>query len=184
MTLSSARLVILALAAVAVPSAACAPKKPPVEVAPPPAPAAGLVEVTGMAVKADPKDLLRRTLATAVVGPCYEAALSRDPRRYGEVVVRFTALADGKVEDAGVHLSTLGDDAAEACVLDAVRALVFPGVTTDRLTVVYPFLFASDATPPEVARSLKVRYGLLASEPEGDPTNPKEATPAGMVYLW
>jgi TonB family protein len=183
-TLPSARLVLLALALPALVLGACAPKKPPVEVAPPPAPAAGLVEVTGMAVKADPKDQLRRTLATAAVGPCYEAALTRDPRLYGEVVVRFTALADGKVEDAGVHLSTLGDDVADACVLDAVRALSFTGVTTDRLTVVYPFLFASDATPPEVARSLKVRYKLLPTDPGGDPTNPKDETPAGMVYLW
>ncbi|MDP2309309.1 MAG: AgmX/PglI C-terminal domain-containing protein [Pseudomonadota bacterium] len=163
---------------------ACAPKKPPADAAPPPAPTAGLVEVTGMAAKADPKELLRRTLATALVGPCYEAALGRDPRRYGEVVVRFTALADGKVEDAGVHLSTLGDDVAEACVLDAVRVLSFPGVTTDRVTVVYPFLFASDATPPEIARSLKVRYGLLPADPGGDGTNPKDETPPGMVYLW
>lgn len=137
-----------------------------------------------MAAKAAPEEQLRRTLATAVVGPCYEAALTRDPGLYGEVVVRFTALADGKVDDAGVHLSTLGDAVAEACVLDAVRRLSFPGVTTDRLTVVYPYLFASDATPPEVARALKVRYGLLAADPAGDPTNPKDETPAGMVYLW
>ncbi len=164
--------------------AACAPKKPPEELPPPPAPAAGLVEVTGMAAKASPKELLRRTLATAVVGPCYEAALVRDPRLYGEVVVRFTALADGRVEEASVHLSTLGDAAAEACVLDAVRALSFPGVTPDRLTAVYPFVFASDATPPEVARSLKVRYGLLPPDPESDLTDPKAQTPTGMVYLW
>ncbi|MDP2315906.1 MAG: AgmX/PglI C-terminal domain-containing protein [Pseudomonadota bacterium] len=163
---------------------ACAPKVPPVEVAPPPAPSAGLVEVTGMAAKAAPKELLRRVLATAAVGPCYEAALARDPRLYGEVVVRFTALADGRVEGVDVHLSTLGDAAAEACVLDAVRVLPFPGVTTDRLTVVYPFLFTSDATPPEVARALKVRYGLVPTDPGGDSTNPKDETPEGMIYLW
>lgn len=174
----------LALVLLASTSAACAPKKPPADALPPPAPSAGLVEVTGMAGKADPKELLRRTLATAAVGPCYEAALTRDPRRYGEVVVRFTALADGKVDDVGVHLSTLGDDAAEACVVETVRALSFPGVTTDRLTVVYPFLFASDATPPEIARSLKVRYGLLPSDPGGESMNPMDATPPGMVYLW
>jgi hypothetical protein len=163
---------------------ACAPKRPPEEVAPPPAPVAGLVEVSGMAAKADPRDALRRTLATAAVGPCYEGALLRDPRRYGEVVVRLTVLADGHVEEPSVHLSTLSDDLAEACVVEAVLGLSFPGVTADRLTVLYPFVFASDATPREVSRSLKVRYGLLPADPGGDPTNPKEATPEGVVYLW
>lgn len=161
---------------------ACASKKAPET--PPPAPVAGLVEVSGVTARVPVREQLLRTLATATVAPCYEAALARDPRAYGEVVVEFTAGADGAVAEAGVHLSTLGDAAAETCVVDAVRALAFPGVTADRLTVVYPFVFASDATPPEVARALKVRYGLLPAEPEGDPTNPKAETPSGVVYLW
>ena len=164
--------------------AACAPKLPPEEVAPPPAPAAGLVEVSGMAAKADPREALRQVLATAAVTPCYEGALQRDARRYGEVVVRLSVLADGRVDEASVHLSTLSDDTAEACVVDAVRALSFPGVTATRLTALYPFVFTSDATPREVARALKVRYGLLPADPGGDPTNPKDATPEGVVYLW
>jgi hypothetical protein len=163
---------------------ACVPKPPPVTDPLPPPPSAGLVEVSGVAAKAAPRDTLLRTLATALVAPCYEGALTRDPHRYGEVVVRFTTVADGSVPEAEVFLSTLADDVAEACVVAAVRALAFPAVTADRLTVIYPFLFTSDATPPEVARALKVRYGLMPADPPGDPTNPKESTPPGVVYLW
>ena len=163
-------------------SLGCAPK--PVPVAPGPAPTAGLVEVTGMAARVPARELLLRTLATAVVAPCYEASLARDAGAYGEVVVAFTALADGTVEAASVHLSTLGDAEAEACVVRAVGALAFPGVTAERLSVLYPFVFTSDNTPPEAARALKARYKLLPPETEGDPTDPKAETPSGMVYLW
>jgi hypothetical protein len=163
--------------------AACAPKPVPPAPLPPP-PSANLVEVAGVATRAAPRETLLRTLSAAVVAPCYELALARDPGAYGEVVVRFTTVADGWVSDATVFLSTLGDDAASGCVIAAVKALTFPGVTADQLTVLYPFLFTSDATPPEVARALKVRYGLLPPDPPGDPTNPKEPRPPGVVYLW
>ncbi len=161
---------------------ACAPKQPPA--APAPTPTAGLVEVKGVGARPPVRERLLRTLATAAVAPCYEASLTRDPRAYGEVVVAFTVGPDGRVTEAGVHLSTLGDAAAEACAVDAVRALAFPGVTSDQLVVVYPFVFTSDATPPEVARALKVRYGLLPDELEGDPADPKAEVPPGVVYLW
>ncbi len=137
-----------------------------------------------MAAKASFKQAILRVLATAPAAPCYEALLAQDPRAYGEVVVRFTVLADGSVPESEVLFATLSDAPAEACVAGVVKTLAFPGVTQAPISVVYPFLFTSDATPMEVARALKVRYGLLPPEPPGDPTNPREVTPPGVVYLW
>ena len=97
---------------------------------------------------------------------------------------RSRPMTSRAVESASARMADRVTTLTEACVVEAVRVLVFPGVTTDRLTVVYPFLFTSDATPPEVARSLKVRYGLVPADPGGDPTNPKAETPEGVVYLW
>ena len=162
----------------------CAPKKPAVAVPAAPAPSAGLVELRGVATKPPLRELLLRGLATADVTPCYAAALGRDPRAYGEIVVDFTVAASGAVEAASVHLSTLGDAEAEACVLRAVQALRFPGATSECLEVMYPFVFTSDATPPEVARALKVRYGLVPAEPDDDPTDPKAPRTPGVVYLF
>ena len=156
----------------------CAPKLPP---APPPSQGAGLVEVSGVAPKVPLRQQLLTALGGAGVAPCYEAALARDPQLWGEIVVRFV-VTTGAVTEAGVHLSTVADEQAEACVLDAVRALPFPGIASS--TVVYPFVFTSDATPPEVARALKVKYKLLPPEPEGDPGDPREESPPGVVYLW
>lgn len=160
----------------------CASKSGAVSSASPPS--AGLVEVKGRGAPVPVREQLLRTLTGAPAAPCYEAALARDPYAYGEVVVAFTVDAAGQVVEAGVHLATLGDAAAEACVVAAVQALRFPAVTADRLAVLYPFVFTSDATPPVVARALKVKYGLAPAEPEGDPTDPKAETPPGVVYLW
>ena len=142
----------------------------------------GLVEVKGVAGKASLKQTLLQTLANAPVAACYEAALARDTGVYGEVVVRFTVTA-GVVTTAEPELATLGDPTAETCVIDAVRGLAFPGVGDPAITVVYPYLFTSDATPPEVARALKVRYKLLPAEPEEEP-DPKKESPPGLIYLW
>jgi hypothetical protein len=142
------------------------------------------VEVSGVAPRIPVREQLLRTLATAAVAPCYEAALGRDPRLYGELVVELSIQADGRVVDASARLSTLGDAEAEACTLGAVRALSFPGVTQGTLTVVYPFVFTSDATPPEVARALKQRYGLLPPESDERMVDPRDDAPPGVVYLW
>lgn len=156
----------------------CVPK--PVEPAAAPS-RVGLVEVKGVAGKAPLRESLLRALATAAVTPCYEAALARDPGLYGEVVVRFTVDA-GRVSEVGTLLTTLGDATAEACVVEAVRAVPFPGMGTPAITVVYPYLFTSDATPPVVARALKARYGLLPPDPTE--IDPKKPAPEGTIYLW
>lgn len=147
-------------------------------------PRAGVVEVKRESPTVPERDAVLRVLALANPTACYEAALARDPAAYGEVVVRFRIGAAGLVEDSVPTFSTLGDDVAERCVADAVRRLQFPAPSHPGLTVVYPFLFTSDGTPPEVARALKLRYGLVTDDPEIDLTDPKAEPPPGVVLVW
>lgn len=149
-----------------------------------PPPKAGLVEVARTSPAVPERQAVLRVLAGAQPVACYEAALARNPAAYGEVVVRFTIGAAGLVDDAAPQFSTLADDVAERCVADSVRRLQFPAPSRPGLTVVYPFLFTSDGTPPEVARALKVRYGLLSEDVDADLTDPKAEPPPGVVLVW
>jgi TonB family protein len=147
-------------------------------------PRVGVVNVVGAPSVVSERDAIRAALAGAPVTRCYEALLQRAPLAAGDVVVRFRIGAAGLVEESSVDHATLGDTDAERCVADAVRAVQFRTPSRPGLTVVYPFLFTSGATPPEVARALRVRYGLEPEIPPGDPLDPKASPVPGIVTLW
>jgi hypothetical protein len=87
------------------------------------------------------------------------------------------------VESAAVAFATLGDDTAAQCAADAVKAVAFPTRDTP-ITIVYPFLLLTERTPPEVARALKDRYGLLSAEERKIPEDPKTPPPPGVIVVW
>ncbi len=158
----------------------CAPKPAPPE----PGPGlATLVELQSSAVAAVDRQAISTAVATAPVRPCFEGLLARAPTANGEVIVEFTVGTAGLVTDSVASFSTVGDDEAAACVADAVRRVQFP-TRAEPLSVRYPFLLVTDRTPPEVARALKARYGLLPAsdiDPSGDPRSP---VPPGVVVVW
>lgn len=149
---------------------------------PPPLVRAGVVEVA-RGQGAGERDGILRVLNGAAPAPCYEAALGRDPRSFGELVVRFEIDAAGVPTSTRATFSTLEDADAERCVLDVVAGLRFPAPSRPGLSVAYPFLFTSDATPPEVTRALKLRYKLVA-EDMGPLDDPKAKAPPGVVLVW
>lgn len=123
------------------------------------------------------------------ISACYQQALGRDPKVYGELVLWIELTADGAVRALKPEFSTLPDPALSACVLDAVRALKFPTPSRDGLTLRYPYVFTGPSTPPEVTRALLLRHGLIAPEEptlstedlKGDPDAPP---PAGVIISW
>ncbi len=158
----------------------CNPKVPLPAAAPPPA---TLVALQTAAVTSADKEVILRVVAGAEVRPCFEALLLRSPTSYGEVLVEFTIGPDGVVSAARSTFATLGDSEAEACVAAAVGAVPFPNRDTP-ITVLYPFLLLTERTPPEVARALRDRYGLLP-EHERDPGSaPDDPPPPGVVVVW
>ena len=161
-------------------SGACAPKAIP----PLPPPGAGtVVELTTTAISTADKDAILRTVATAAVRPCFETLIAAHPSVYGEVVVRFTVPPSGAVEGAAADFSTLGDAAADACIAAAVKAVPFQRRDMP-ITVLYPFLLLTERTPPEVARALKSRYGLLSEAETAVEGDPRVPAPPGVIVLW
>lgn len=158
----------------------CVPKAPSPAVQ---TPGVTLVEMQTGDVAVGEKAAITSVLSQAAVRPCFESLLAAKPDAHGEVVVRFTIGTSGIVEESVPAFGTLGDGDAEACVAAAVGALQFPG-RTEALTVRYPYLLITERTPPEVARALKERYGLLSGQ-ELDPSgDPRTAPPPGIVVVW
>ncbi|MBM4390049.1 MAG: AgmX/PglI C-terminal domain-containing protein [Deltaproteobacteria bacterium] len=159
---------------------ACAPKEVPPE---PPRGVATVVEMQASEAASADRQAITEAVATTPVRPCFEALLARTPAAHGEVVVEFTVGTAGLVTESRAAFATLGDDEAAACVADAVRRVQFPP-RGEELGVRYPFVLITDRTPPEVARALKARYGLLPErelDPSGDPRAP---IPPGVVVVW
>ena len=96
---------------------------------------------------------------------CYRPALERDPMRYGEVVVGVSISPTGEVTNTEVVFSTIADTEMVECVLTRTKDFEFPNHSREAIRASYPFLFTSDATPPEVVRALKVRHGLIPPDP-------------------
>ena len=129
------------------------------------------------------RDRMREALAGAPVTPCYAALLVREPAAYGEVVVEVVVGRDGVVTEGRVYFSTLAEEAAR-CVVDVVRSQSLPPAPQDAFVVRYPYLFSSTATPPEIARAMRVRYGLEPAVPPGNPEDPKAPRPPGIITTW
>ena len=74
---------------------------------------------------------------------CYYS--NTKPGASGKVVTHFTVGADGKVTKAEVSSSELKNEKLEACVADAIKALVFPAPAGGAsVQVEYPFVFQPD----------------------------------------
>jgi TonB family protein len=77
---------------------------------------------------------------------CYEARLGARPGLVGRVVLNFTVAPDGSVSESRVGSSTLGDETAESCMVEAVRGWTFPKPEGGIVIVSYPFEFTPGPT--------------------------------------
>ncbi len=72
---------------------------------------------------------------------CYEQELTRAPGLAGKISARWLIGSDGAVTQATVAESSMGNDAAELCVLARIRSWTFPKPKSGDVMVVYPFMF-------------------------------------------
>lgn len=72
---------------------------------------------------------------------CYEAALGRDPKLEGKVVLDFTIDADGEVLSEIGEGSTIEDRGLTSCMVGVANGLVFEA-TGRETTVTYPIAFS------------------------------------------
>jgi TonB family protein len=72
---------------------------------------------------------------------CYESALRKHPDLAGKVTARWVIAQTGDVETAEITESSLGDPAAEACILERVKRWRFPQPEGEEVVVTFPWVF-------------------------------------------
>jgi TonB family protein len=88
------------------------------------------------------KDLIRRVVRAHIpeIRFCYNAALERDPKAEGRVIVDFTIGTEGRVTESKIGESTLADAEATECMRVAVARWSFPKPDGGTVAVSYPFV--------------------------------------------
>lgn len=153
------------LAAVLLPCAlaACggtkpAPAIPGDEARPETAPASGggaPVQIEGLlgAIAQDDAERAIRRRNDAIAA-CYQEALDVSEQIEGALEIAFDVGADGSVAGAHLRNGTLGSLAAESCILEVARGIVFPAPRGgSRAAIVYPLALEKpydDPAPPEL----------------------------------
>jgi len=91
----------------------------------------------------DAGDTVARALAPLAnaAESCYQRVLALRPALRGTVVLAIRVAGTGKLDDARVEMSSLGDDAVAACVEAAAGKATLTGVPSGRFSV--PLHFAS-----------------------------------------
>ena len=88
-----------------------------------------------------PQDGIRRVVHRHIneVKYCYEHGLMKNHALEGIVAVKFTIGLTGSVTKSKVTKSTLGNQAVEQCIAQAVRRWTFPQPCGEKIVVTYPF---------------------------------------------
>lgn len=90
--------------------------------------------------KEDIDKVVKRRLAA--IRYCYEKELTHLQSLAGKVSVSFTIDASGRVSQASIKESTLGNGTVENCILRTFERMRFPSpVGGGIVTVTYPFVF-------------------------------------------
>lgn len=75
---------------------------------------------------------------------CYNELLRREPQARGRMTLAFDIVRKGDrgvVDRCEVVDSELPDPRFRGCVVDAMKAVIFPAPRSDRVEVVYPIVF-------------------------------------------
>jgi hypothetical protein len=75
---------------------------------------------------------------------CYEQGLAENPRLAGRVTVHFVVDRDGWVRTSKLNGSDLPDPRVSSCIVREFVGLRYPSPEGDRISVVYPLVFAPD----------------------------------------
>jgi TonB family protein len=76
-----------------------------------------------------------------LIKSCYENALKRNPGLKGKIVIRFTILGTGALDDITTAQNSLGSAEVGACIVSTMRSWRTPFRPSGPATVEYPFVF-------------------------------------------
>ena len=89
------------------------------------------------------KDIVRVVRRRAnLIRMCYERRLQVSPQLHGKVIVKWHILATGRVGEAEVVQTTLGDRAVSTCMLRIIETMRFAKPTGGICVVRWPFVFS------------------------------------------
>ncbi len=141
------------------------------------------------------REIIRRVVRRHIneVRFCYENQLTSQPSLSGRISIRFIIGSDGSVQTASVASSSVGDQAVESCIAQAVHRWTFPAPEAATVVVTYPFMLMPGGGAPSgfgsraglandmVLTRLHYRYGRDGSDedldlPRGrsDPRRPRD----------
>jgi len=84
------------------------------------------------------------------VRACYERQLRNEPQLRGQITMRFTVGAGGRVVDTQVVVNSTGSDPLAACVSSNLRTWRFPEPEGGAVAFEYPFRFGRQDALPEL----------------------------------
>jgi hypothetical protein len=84
------------------------------------------------------------------VRACYERQLRNEPELRGQITMRFTVGAGGRVVGAEAVVNSTGSDALAACVSSNLRTWRFPEPEGGPVAFEYPFRFGRQGAAPEL----------------------------------
>lgn len=84
------------------------------------------------------------------VRACYERQLRNEPGLRGQITMRFTVGAGGRITDTSVVVNSTGSDPLATCVASNLRTWRFPEPEGGAVSFEYPFRFGSPAALPEL----------------------------------
>jgi metallo-beta-lactamase class B len=93
------------------------------------------------------KEIIRRVIRSHIdeVKACYEKHLTAHPTLAGKIMVQFTVGPAGQVIASVLQHSTMGNDAVDACTVQAVRGWEFPKPVDGGIVIVaYPFILTPE----------------------------------------
>ena len=82
------------------------------------------------------------------VRACYERQLRNQPELHGQITMRFTVGAGGRVTSTSVVSNSTGSDALATCVASNLRSWRFPEPEGGPVAFEYPFRFGSPTATP------------------------------------
>jgi hypothetical protein len=87
-------------------------------------------------------EYIRRHMAQ--IRNCYEKELSSSPSLAGRIATRFVISGSGRVTQAGVSSSSMGNASVEGCLVGVLKRIVFPEPLGGGIVEVdYPFSFTA-----------------------------------------
>jgi hypothetical protein len=93
-----------------------------------------------------PKKIIKKNFPS--FQQCYEKALKKHPKLYGDIVLGWELAQDGSVVNAEIKSTTMNSPEVQSCMLGVLKKLKFQPPKNELVVLTFPFSFASSESSP------------------------------------